>query len=1240
MILAPERIVLELGVPLGVQLGSDIAVPTAWAVAGSDDAAITDSGLLLGTLDAGDHLLRVTATLPDGTTEHESIVVHVPDGFAVEYPEVSGPVNTFLTVTPNAYGATAPIAYSDVGLGPDDTVDPVTGALRVLLDTERTGYVSGLDAAGRTSLAAVRISPVVSPVRASFASPTIRATVGDTLYEDISAVGGRGPYTYSFVGAPEWAALEGNRLTGIVESNGLIRVRVTDADGNTGDADLWLDVQEAPSFFLTIPSLDGGEGIDIPDGVGCSVQGGTTPFAFTLLEGPPLLTLDSTTGVFGGSRPPAEGEYPVRVQVVDANGLRAVAQRPMNVSGPEFALTLADITGAAGSVISEQPTANRAVSVWAKQSGPDYLTVNTNTGAVTGTLPDDAETATLVLFARSVTGETATLSVAVNVTDANISCSIANFTAYRGSDQRIPITVTNAPGGYELTITLSPPAHSRWITQDLLNQRLVVRAPVGETATGGTVTVRASRRVDSQAATCTATYTISDPTGLQCSIAGPAEITAGQSATFTFTASQGTPPYSWVLNNVSPRTATGASVRTTAFAPVGGGRIPVSARVTDAAGQSATCQQAVVVTTATLAPTCGPTAFTAQAGSSISQQFTASNLPAGERATAWRAAGLPSGLSMSSTGLLTGTAPSSTASFSVGFTVGARTHSCSVALTITAAPPPPLTCSAAPNIASQINAAFSAQIPAATGGSGTKTFAKASGDAFISISATGAVSGTAPAAAGTFPYSATVTDDSGSCTSSGVVTVTVERPAIVCAVAPVIRTTAGVAATGTIAEATGGAGTKSYALSSPPSWLTLAGRIITVSASAPAGSHSYTYTATDSTGTCSSTGTIAVASAPLVCPAAPNISVNVGAAFSAQIGAVTGGVGTATFSRVSGPTWLRISSTGLVTGTAPSSDSGSPFSYTYAAADTSGSCQGSGTVTVNVPIGTLVVRIATPTITVGLGSAASTRASASGGTGPYTFSKKAGSHASVVVSSGGNISLPAQTAAGTFAYTVVVTDADGRTAEAAGSFVVTNVVVLDLYSLPHVQPGVNQGSVHATVLGDTGYSYRATYQGGIRDSTTGVFTFANANFAGGLAGLFVTVVATKTGSETLRGRVFLDNVLSSSGYVLPRITVARGSSASSHVVQPIPTDNFSESVSESSGGRAHTTLGAWTIQRSDSQGNVTFSGTYDRIEFTASPPSTGVQAGTYIYYRTIRYRGRGGAAGGGERTIVVIIDVT
>jgi hypothetical protein len=190
-----------------------------------------------------------------------------------------------------------------------------------------------------------------------------------------------------------------------------------------------------------------------------TVTGGTGPFTFSIGSGtlPMGLTLNSSTGAITGT-PQSAGTF--TIQVKDAQGVVAAGTCPFTIIGGP-SLTCPAVTGGiVGSAFSSPAmmiTGGTGPYTFSVASGtlPSGLTLNTSTGAITGT-PKSAGTFTIKVTDAKGAVATTTCPFTI-VTAPTANCSAA--TVYKGVVIQ-PITLTGSGGAgapYTFTATNLPP---------------------------------------------------------------------------------------------------------------------------------------------------------------------------------------------------------------------------------------------------------------------------------------------------------------------------------------------------------------------------------------------------------------------------------------------------------------------------------------------------------------------------------------------------------------------------------------------------------------------------------------------------------------------------------------------------------------------------------------------------------------------------------------------------------------
>lgn len=232
-----------------------------------------------------------------------------------------------------------------------------------------------------------------------------------------------------------------------------------------------------------------------------------------------------------------------------------------------------------------------------------------------------------------------------------------------------------------------------------------------------------------------------------------------------------------------------------------------------------------------------------------------------------------------------------------------------------------------------------------------------------------------------------------------------------------------------------------------PSGLTLTSAGVISGTPTTTGTYSFTVMVTDSASTKVSTTkalsiTVSAASSILTISTSSLASATVGTAYSQTL-AASGGRTPYTWSRYSGtlPTGLAISSSGIISGTPTATGT---FSFTVRVRDsatTQASATKALTITVNANIPALA--ISTTSLPNGVtGTAYSQNLTVTGGLAPYSWNYNGTLPAGIVVTSSGLV-MGTPTAAGSYNFTVLVSDARFVTTTQALSMTVTSIPMTD-----------------------------------------------------------------------------------------------------------------------------------------------------------------------------------------------------
>ncbi len=309
-----------------------------------------------------------------------------------------------------------------------------------------------------------------------------------------------------------------------------------------------------------------------------------------------------------------------------------------------------------------------------------------------------------------------------------------------------------------------------------------------------------------------------------------------------------------------------------------------------------------------------------------------------------------------------------------------------------------------------------------------------------------------PTASGTFPVALTAADSFENTTINFSLTI---NPALSISSAPLAACTAGASCPRTL-SVTGGTSPIIWTLSSgtlPPGLSLSSAGVISGTPNAVGSPTAFPFsvTATDST--------TAFATQPLSLTVNPAITISPASLPSTTSGAsysqnfsTTGGTGAITFTGISLPGWLSLTSGGSLTGTAPAETSPTPFPFSVRATDANNAITiNNYTVTVN-PVPIITTTSPLPPWTVN--RPYSQTINATGGTGSLTFSDAGATlPAWLNITSGGLLS-GTPPASGPVNFTLKVTDSASQSSTKAFSLTINAAPAVTTSSLPAITSGL------------------------------------------------------------------------------------------------------------------------------------------------------------------------------------------
>lgn len=243
----------------------------------------------------------------------------------------------------------------------------------------------------------------------------------------IPVTGGVAPYTFSISSGALPPGLSLNTSTGAVTgtptASGTFAIKATDA---LGASSIGCTITINPALQLTCSKVNTGD-VGVPFSSGpMTVTGGTAPYTFSIGSGtlPPGLSLNTSTGAVTGTAT-APGTFTIKV----TDALGATATGCMITINPALQVTCSSVnTGDVGVAFNSGPmtvTGGTAPYTFSIGSGtlPSGLTLNTSTGAVTGTPTAPGAFSIKVTDALGATGGncTITINAAIQVTCSQVT---------------------------------------------------------------------------------------------------------------------------------------------------------------------------------------------------------------------------------------------------------------------------------------------------------------------------------------------------------------------------------------------------------------------------------------------------------------------------------------------------------------------------------------------------------------------------------------------------------------------------------------------------------------------------------------------------------------------------------------------------------------------------------------------------------------------------------------------------
>jgi len=1076
---------------------------------------LSSTGVLSGTpTNAGSYGFAVTATDALGATGSQSFTVVINPAVSLTTTTLAAWTANFAgySQTIRSTGGTGPLTFSAVGSLPAGVSLSSTGVLAGTPTTagSYTFTVTGADTIGATG--SQNLTVLINPAVAITTGTLANWTAGLGAYsQPISASGGTGSLVFAATGSlpPGLALSSTGVLSGTPTAAGSYSFSVTATDmvGASGNKNYTVVINSAVA--LTTTTLT-----NWTTGLAGYTQtirasGGTGTLAFSTTGTLPVGLVLSSIGVLSGT-PTTVGTYSFTAIATDSLGATGTHTYSV-VINPAVSLTTSLLATWTAGLAGYSQTISASggtgpLTFTAMGSLPAGLTLS-SAGVLSGT-PTSAGSATFTVMATDTVGATGSHSytVVINPAVSLTTSTLTNWTVGQAAySQRISAT----GGTGSLTFSATGP-----LPPGLILNSTGVLSGTPMTAGSYGFTVNA---IDSLGATGSHNYTVAINPAVSLTTTTLANWTAGLAGySQTISATGGTGALMFSSTGILPTGLTMSSGGVLAGAPAVPGSYTFTITATDTVGASGSQIYTVVInpavsfTTSTLANwTAGLAGYSQTIGTTGGTgmlTFSATGIP-------------PVGLTLNSAGVLSGT-PTTPGSYT--FTVTATDNlgaADSHGYTVSINPVVSLTTTTLANWTAGL-AGYSQPIDA-TGGTGALNFSTTGTPPLgLTLSSAGLLSGT-PTTAGSYSFSITAMDAVGASGSQSYTVVI--NAAVSITTTSLANWTAGLAGYSQTISATGGTGPLTItATGSLPSGLTLNSAGVLSGTPTTAGSYGFTVTATDSLGAASSHAYTVVINSAVSFTTTTLANWTAGLqGYNQTIGA-TGGTGPLTFGATGSlPMGLTLSSGGALSGTPTAVGS---YTFTVKAIDTLGTTN-TQTYTVLISSAVSLTTTGLATWTAGLTGYSQT-ISATGGTGPLSFSATGSLPPGLTLSSTG-VLAGTPTTAGSYSFLLIATDTVGASGNRSYAVTIDPPVMIATTTLASWTVGLAGYSQTISASGGTGsltFSATGPLPPGLTLSSAGLL--AGTPTAAGSYGITVTATDVLGATDSHTYTVVINSALS------------------------------------------------------------------------------------------------------------------
>lgn len=667
--------------------------PVTWSTPASGSPGALPAGLSLaaGTGDitgtptvSGTFAVNVTFTdsSPKSVTKSIPITINPPPTIVTTSLPVAI-VNQAYTQTLAMAGGTASFTWQLSGSLPTGlSFDTGTGAISgtPTSDGTSTFTVTVTDSTGKVSasqsltIVVNRVLDITTPTTGATAPPT--ALSGQAYSFLFVASGGLAPYSWSAFNLPTGFTVNPytGELTATPNITGtfLFILTVTDIKGATASKTYTITV--AAPVTVSTTALPAWTAASPLYNQTLAATGSTGSFTWGVTSGtlPPGLSLNTSlntpangypAGAITGT-PTTNGTYTFTVTAT-SNGLTGSRQLSIQINPPLVITTTALADGTGGTLYSQQLLSNGGTApvFWALSGGtslPQGLSLDSLTGAITGV---PTGTPGVTTFSVSVTDASGVVTTKAGLT---ITVNSTSSTLAIDSSTAIPAVVRQ--GDVFSPVSLIATGGSKPYSWSIVGGALPTGLTLNET--GGTISGNPSaagkydfvlRVTDNASRSADRLYTITVTSPLAISSIYLKAGTTNIAYSDTLAGSGGVAPYTWTVklgNGTLPTGLTLASSGVISGTPTAQGSATFSVILTDSLGTSIEKQFQIAISDPLTISTTAISNFTADTlvntSTSTSQSATLQVSGGAGAPYTWTSTALPSGLSMSSAGIISG----------------------------------------------------------------------------------------------------------------------------------------------------------------------------------------------------------------------------------------------------------------------------------------------------------------------------------------------------------------------------------------------------------------------------------------------------------------------------------------------------------------------------------------------------------------------------------------------------------